>query len=438
MNANPDDLRTYSDVRDFLFGLRNTGMKYGIDRMRRLVEALGHPERCFPIIHVAGTNGKGSTCASIESIYREAGYKTGMYTSPHLVRLNERVQVNRTPIPDTKVIEMTRTLTRVGNCLEKEEEGLFPSFFEFMTGMAFLHFKEETVDIGIIEVGLGGRLDATNVVDPDVTAITSIALDHTHILGDTLEAIAREKAGILKSKKPVVLGRIEPGPLSEIEGIAEKLECPIHKAADSDDKLLPTSNLSGSYQRINAATAKKCVELLSSRLPVSPESIKQGLSKIQWAGRWEARTLANGQEIILDSTHNLEGTRGLAENLQRLQTLHGEAARFTIIAGALGRDRAESLLKILAPFAKRLIWVRPNQPRASEWAEVSELWPDSVPAEEIAIRELFPEKDSINIEKQELPFIATGSIYLIGEISSRLEGVQDSGDDDLQDDVRPR
>ncbi|MEM7673949.1 MAG: folylpolyglutamate synthase/dihydrofolate synthase family protein [Verrucomicrobiota bacterium] len=436
MHTDPEQLHRFEDVRAFLFSLRNTGMKYGIERMSRLVEAIGHPERAYPIIHVAGTNGKGSTCATIESIYRHAGYTTGLYTSPHLVRLNERVQVDREPIPDAKVVEMTRNLISVGNALEAEETGLFPSFFEFMTAMAFIYFQEKAVDVGIIEVGLGGRLDATNVVNPAITAITSIALDHTQILGDTLEKIACEKAGILKDGVPVVLGRIQEGPRKSIEQIAGDRACPVARPADIDDDALPHSALPGNYQRINAAVAVECVKHLQPVLPVSESSILSGLDSINWSGRWERLVLENGQEMILDSSHNSEGTMGLVENLESLRKEYAAGSRFPIIAGTLGRDRAEALLHTIAPFAAQLIWIRPNQPRASEWEAVSAFWPSEIPAEERGIQELFPKKHAVALAKTKVPIIATGSIYLIGEIHTQLQGLTDGGDTDLQDDLR--
>ena len=434
MKVDPDSLRTYPEVRDFLFGLRNTGMKYGIERMAHLAEALGHPERSFPVIHVAGTNGKGSTCASIESIYRNAGYKTGLYTSPHLIRLNERVQVDRQPIGDAGVITCTRELAAIGNQLEEKEEGLFPSFFEFMTALAFLHFAKEQVDVGIIEVGLGGRLDATNVVQPAVTAITSIALDHTHILGDTLEKIAAEKAGIVKAGVPVVLGDIQEGPRRVIETIARDQKSPrFYPAQQQSD--LPQTGLTGTYQRINAAVAAQCARLLSGSLPISEEQIKAGLEKTQWAGRWETMKLANDQTLILDATHNVEGITGFTENLENLAAKTGNNPKFTFIVGVLGRDRAEALLPAIAKHAKELIWVKPDQPRASAWNEVSDLWPKNIPAREAQIKDIFPAPNTLGINMPSDPVIVTGSIYLLGEIKTRFASSDITGDSDLQDDV---
>ena len=252
-------LDSYAEVRNFLFGLRNTGKTYGIERMERLAALIDHPERSYPVIHVAGTNGKGSTCAMLEALCREMGLRTGLYTSPHLIRLNERIQVDRQSIPNEAIVEKIRTLTTVAETLKEEDPDLYPSFFEFMTAAAFLHFAQKEVDVALIEVGLGGRLDATNVVHPAVTAITSIGLDHTQILGDTVEKIAAEKAGIIKPGIPVFLGNIDLGPRKVIETIAQERGAPVYYAADFPAR---DTNLQGSYQADNARLAAGIVRHL--------------------------------------------------------------------------------------------------------------------------------------------------------------------------------
>ena len=220
-----ESLQTYEAVRSYLYGLRHRGSLYGVDRMREFIRHLGHPEKAYPVVHVAGTNGKGSTCAMLESIFRQAGLKTGLFTSPHLVHQGERVQVNRQILTREEVMEYTRRLKPIAEAIEKEHTDHHPSFFEFMTGMAFLRFAEEQVDIGIFETGLGGRLDATNVLNPEVSVITSISLDHTDILGDTLEAIAAEKAGIIKPGKPVIMGLLPLEAEKVIETVAKERNC---------------------------------------------------------------------------------------------------------------------------------------------------------------------------------------------------------------------
>ena len=204
-------LAGYPAVQDYLFGLKAAGMKFGVDRMRILSALIGHPERAVPCVHVAGTNGKGSVSAMLEAILRASGQRTGLYTSPHLVRLGERVQVNRTPLSEGEIAAFTRELQPVADRIASDG-GIDdrPSFFEFMTAMAFLKFARARCDVSVIEVGLGGRLDATNIVEPEVCVVTSIGLDHCEMLGSTLEAIAAEKAGIIKPGRPVVMGRMPP------------------------------------------------------------------------------------------------------------------------------------------------------------------------------------------------------------------------------------
>src|SRR5512142_3271761 len=217
----------YAPVQDYLFGLKAGGLKFGVDRMRVFVEALGHPERRYPVIHVAGTNGKGSVSALLDAILHAAGWRTGRYTSPHLVKLGERVQVDRRLLSEAEIVAYANELRPVA-----ARPGLFaaddhPSFFEFMTAMAFLQFARRAVDIAVVEVGLGGRLDATNVVEPEVAVITSIGLDHCDMLGDRIELSAAEKAGIIKPGRPVVLGRMPAAAEAVIRGIAAERGAPV-------------------------------------------------------------------------------------------------------------------------------------------------------------------------------------------------------------------
>ncbi|MEM8550659.1 MAG: Mur ligase family protein, partial [Verrucomicrobiota bacterium] len=255
----------------YLYGLRNRGSKYGLERMQRLVEALGYPQLSYPVIHVAGTNGKGSVCAMLESIYRHAGYRVGLLTSPHLVHLGERVQVDRMPLSDRQITAYVDQLRPVAESLSRGKADTHPTFFELIAAIGFLHFRQEQVDLAVIETGLGGRLDATNVVEPLASVITSIGLDHTEILGDTLAVIAGEKAGIIKTGRPVVLGGLEDEAETVIRRRAAELGASISSiaAAYSHSADYPETNLAGTYQRINAATASLTAEVLVSHLQVT-------------------------------------------------------------------------------------------------------------------------------------------------------------------------
>ena len=273
-------LAGYAPVQEYLFGLKATGLKFGVDRMRVFVEALGHPERRYPVIHVAGTNGKGSVSALLDAILHAAGWRTGLYTSPHLVKLGERVQVDRRLLSEAEIVAYVNELGPVAS-----RPGLFeaddrPSFFEFMTAMAFLQFARRAVDVAVVEVGLGGRLDATNVVEPEVTVITSIGLDHCDMLGDRIELIAAEKAGIIKPGRPVVLGRMPPVAEAVIRRIAAERGAPVTAVRDvygEDLDRYPQTNLEGDYQRWNAATAVLVARQLPPRWGLTDEVVARGL-----------------------------------------------------------------------------------------------------------------------------------------------------------------
>ena len=244
-----------------LCALRNHGSKFGIDRMRLLADAVGNPQNDFPIVHIAGTNGKGSTAAMLESILRAHGLRVGLYTSPHLLKLGERVQVNRAPLSDEEICAETDALLAAAARFGKPGDEDFPSFFELMTAAAFRHFSRERCGAAVVETGLGGRLDATNIVVPAVSVVTSVGLDHTEMLGNTLAEIAREKAGIVKPGAPVVVGLMPEEAEREIRAAARKRGAEVFSVREifrnekSDTKNFPETNLFGACQRGNAAAA---------------------------------------------------------------------------------------------------------------------------------------------------------------------------------------
>jgi dihydrofolate synthase/folylpolyglutamate synthase len=430
-----DTLQSYEEVRTYLYGLKHRGALYGIDRMREFVKHLGHPERAYPVIHVAGTNGKGSTCAMLESIFRAAGHRTGLFTSPHLVHQGERVQVNRQILTREQIVDYTRRLKPMAEAIEQEHTDHHPSFFEFMTGMAFLRFAEAEVDVGIIETGLGGRLDATNVLDPEVSIITSISLDHTDILGDTLEAIAAEKAGIIKAGKPVVMGFLPIEAEQVIEKIAKQRGCPLHKVTDafgSDEADLPMTSLPGDYQRRNAATAMLVARVIGDAFGITAEHIRSGLMQVNWAGRWERHSLSD-RGIILDATHNPEGAIHLERNLQTFVLNKGYKP--VILAGTLGIGRARSLMPVVARYASEIHLLHPHQPRACTVEELAVEIPStfSGSVHHNSIQHLFPAPGICHAGMPGQDLVATGSIYLIGEIMEALYHDAPLGEQMLQD-----
>lgn len=422
-------MATYTETLDYLYALKNRGSKYGIERMRLLVEALGHPERQFPVIHVAGTNGKGSVCAMLEALYRDNGYKTGFFSSPHLVHLGERAQVDRRILTETEIIHYTEQLKPIAAELGQDDPDLHPTFFEFVTGMAFLRFASDEVDIGIIETGLGGRLDASNVVEPELSIITTISLDHTEMLGGTLAAIAGEKAGIIKPGKPVLMGKLPPEAESVVRQVAEERGCQLHVLVDRfpDESTLPRTNLAGGFQRWNAALAVYATEILAERFPViSTRALKQ----IDWAGRWQ-KIEVDGRKLILDSTHNPEGVAALQENLKNL--IESEGRQPIIIAGTLGEDRARSLMEIVGQYADELYLVKPSQDRATPTAFLKScLDRDAV---ETDLATLFPTPQRCAVGELGDTIVLTGSIYLIGEAMERIQGNGSKDGSGLQDRV---
>lgn len=431
------ELTTYEAARDWLYSLKNRGSKYGIDRMIRFAEVLGHPERAYPCIHVAGTNGKGSTCAMLERIFRDQGFKVGLSTSPHLVRQGERIQVNRRILDESEIFAYVKELIPFGEQVAKVDPELHPSFFEFMTAMAFLHFQRQAVDVAVVEVGLGGRLDATNVLLPEVSVITSIGLDHCEILGETRAAIAREKGGIIKPGVPVVAGLLPEDAIVEIERICRERGCVLYrldKRFGQDLSGLPETNLKGSYQRLNAGLALLMAEVLQARFGLDLDRARESLRRVAWAGRWEERDLQH-RRIVFDVSHNEEGARWLNENLGRLvEESRGEKP--DCVMGVMGGYRASSLVPTVARWARSITFVVPAQDRACKFEELERFVPQDFAGEvrRSTIAELFPAKGVCSLDLPTLsPLVITGSIYLIGEIWDRFYEESPLGQGALQD-----
>ncbi len=413
----------YAAVTAYLYAQKARGPRFGVERMRGLAAALGHPERSYPVIHVAGTNGKGSVSAMLDAIFQAAGWRTGLFTSPHLVQLGERVQVNRQILTAEAMIaytnEVRATCAAAGVAADAED---YPTFFEFMTAMAFLQFKRQCVDLATIEVGMGGRLDATNVVDPLVTVITSIGLDHCVELGATFEEIAREKAGIIKPGRPIVLGRVPLAAEQIIRAIAAERGAVVHSVREiygEDLGCYPQTNLAGDYQRWNAATATLVAQVMPKEWRLTAPVIAQGLTQVNWPGRWESIKLED-RLLILDASHNPEGVAVLAENLQQLIATTGR--RPLIVAGALGEFRARAMLEVLLRYAQEIYLVTPRQERACPGEVVRAF----VPAAErhrvhvTSLDKIFPEPGACVIGNSTDPVVVTGSIYVLGEVMERL------------------
>lgn len=330
------------------------------------------------------------------------------------MHLGERAQVNREILTEAGIVRYVNELCPVAAEISRDDESLFPSFFEFVAAMAFQRFAAEAVDVGIIETGLGGRLDATNVVDPELSIITTVSLDHTDLLGDTIEAIAREKAGILKAGKPVLIGRLPATAEAVVREIAKERACSVYRVEDRfpDDASLPVTNLAGGFQRWNAALAVYATELLAERFPIER---LDGLHAIEWPGRWQ-RVELEGKTLILDATHNPEGCEQLAENLEALEQ------KPVIVAGTLGEERGRHLIETIAPFAKELILVQSDQPKATSCEFLRACLPADYPASVrfSSLSELIPRAQTCLAGSIGDVVVLTGSLYLIGEALERL------------------
>ncbi len=428
-------LHDYPAVQDYLFSLKAKGVKFGIDRMRALAAALGHPDRAVPVIHLAGTNGKGSTAAMLDAILRAAGKRVGLYTSPHLVRLGERVQVDRVSLSEAEIVAYTRELLPIAARLAESDPDDHPSFFEFMTAMAFLQFARRRCDVAVAEVGLGGELDATNIVQPVACAVTSIGFDHCEILGYTHAEIARAKAGILKPGVPVVIGRMPAEAEAVVRGRAAELGCPVQSVRDIFGEATagyPQTAMEGDCQRWNAATATLVARSLPAAWGVDEAAITRGLATAHWPARWQHFPLGE-TDLVLDASHNPEGAESLERNLQRLIGSLGHKP--IIVVGALGAARAGALLEVVARFASTIHLVVPNQARACSHAELRSLLPRNFAGavHDSTVEGLLGPAGSLRQLPPGEAVVVTGSIYLAGEVLSQLAPERGPNESRLQD-----
>ena len=407
-----------------LFSLRNRGSKFGVERMAALVRLLNHPEKDFPVVHVAGTNGKGSFCAMLEAVLRRSGFKVGMLTSPHLVRLGERIQINRLETDDREITRLVEELKPLSEQLALVGAEYQPSFFELITAMGFLTFSREKVDVAVVETGLGGRLDATNVVNPILSVITSVGFDHVEQLGCDLASIAMEKAGIIKQDVPVVIGRMPEEAKEAIRKVAKERRSEIIEVESFFPRVpqdLPVTSLDGNFQRWNAATTVVASQALGDAFGLNQAFVRESLLEVEWAGRWQ-KVRFGGRQIILDATHNEEGARALGDNLASL--IEETKLKPWIVVGTLGEDRAIPLMNTVAKWARGISLVLPGQPRACSFEVLEKAIPSnfSGSVQRDRLEELFPENGQGVLGKPNDIILVTGSIYLIGEVLARING----------------
>ena len=340
---------------DDLAARRRFGMKPGLDTIARVCRALGDPQTAFPAIHVAGTNGKGAVAAMLDACLRTQGGRIGRYTSPHLVKLNERFFLDGRPVDDAVLEDVAaRVSARVADIPDI-------TFFEALTAVAFALYAEAKVDRAVLECGLGGRLDATNICRPCLTVITRIGLDHCDWLGDTVEKIAAEKAGIVKPGVPVVLGRNLDSVREVVRRRAEEVGAPFHYAPDlaSEADVPDGFSLRGEFNRENAVTVLAALKVLEG--PRFAAAATVGLSRVVWPGRFQKIG-----RFIVDGAHNPPAAKALAKSLE------AEGGTFSLIAGFCGDKDVDEVLRILSPFVKKGYAVRTNNPRSLAAETVAE------------------------------------------------------------------
>ena len=422
---------TYEEAIAYIHGMYWRGSKLGLVRVTELCELLGNPQKQLRFIHVAGTNGKGSTCAMLSKILCAQGYRTGLFVSPYVDRFNERIQLDNTPIPDDDLAEIITEIAPVVDSMENPA-----TEFEVITAAAFLYYSRKNCDYVVLEVGLGGELDSTNVIDtPLLSIITAIDYDHMHILGNTIEEIAYAKAGIIKDGGTVLFYGQHPNALPVIQAACEKHHATLHVvdrstlkegAYDLHGQTFDYRNykdlrlgLLGKYQMRNAATVIDAVELLREKgVAISEEALRKGLSETVWPARFEL--LREDPPFFVDGGHNPHGVRGTVETYQRL--FPNRKAK--IIMGMMrDKDVAQSI-ELLLPIAKEFYTVTPNNDRAMPAEELAEL----IRACGAVATSFTSVADAIETAARGgEPALAVGSLYMAGEVHEAFRALTDSG-----------
>lgn len=422
---------TYVSAVAYLYRLQKHGIKLGLETMTALMGRLGMPQARYRTLHIAGTNGKGSTAAMAASVLQSAGYRVGLYTSPHLVEFRERIRVNGEMITESQVAQLTEHIRT--SC----QPDLSPTFFEYTTAMAFQHFAEARVDVAVLEVGLGGRFDATNVVTPMACAVTTIALDHQDHLGTTLSSIAFEKAGIIKQGVPVVLGRLDEEARRTIEQVALERQAPVSRL-DEDfhiegespahfsyhglglqyDGL--TCALEGRHQLDNAACALALLEAAAPQgITVTAESVREGLRAVNWAGRLEI--VDHHPTILVDGAHNPAAARVLADYLT--DSLRSHPSRRVVLVLGMMRDKDHrGFVEPLRGLVDEVVLTQADLPRSATAQELRAALVDLFPSLHVA-----PSlSEAMTLAKQlagsEDLVCVTGSLMLVGECQAWLRG----------------
>jgi dihydrofolate synthase/folylpolyglutamate synthase len=392
-----------------------------------MLAGLGDPHRTYRTIHIAGTNGKGSVASGLAAILRRSGYRVGLYTSPHLVRFNERIQVDGEPITDADIVRLYR---RVHAALS---EGREPTFFEFATAMALDEFARRRVDWAVIETGMGGRLDATNVITPELALITNVSLEHREYLGGTIAQIAVEKAGIIKRRRPVVTGVRQPSALAVLREAAARKSAPVYRLGEAFGfrrrgdgvftyrgmrQVWPdmVTRLPGDFQVENAALTLAACELLLKKAPrISLDSIRAGLLSHRWPGRLEI--VREKPLVVLDGAHNLDAAKQLARHVRT----HLAGRDITLVIGILDDKPYPAMLRRLLPTASRVIITQAKINRALPAEKIEAVAKTLVPDTRI-IRDVGEAlRQAVQAATSESVVLVAGSLYVVGEAKAALE-----------------
>ncbi len=417
----------YRKSLDYLYHLEKFGMIFGLTQVEKILNAVGNPHKEIQAIHVGGTNGKGSTAAMMASILRKEGYRVGLYTSPHLTRFTERIRVNGKEIEEEEVAALTERMKK-----EVESAGIASpfTFFDFTTAMALYYFNQKLVDLAILEVGLGGRLDSTNVVDPLIAIITNVAKDHEEYLGKTISKIAKEKAGIIKKGRPLITAATQPQVLRVFSKACQEKKSPYFRVGKEfryvrtgdeefdyeglDRKLWGLRpNLKGFHQVVNATTALGAMEVLENLgYWVSTEAMVDGLREVDWPGRLEM--VSSSPRVILDGAHNPAGALALKESLENeFQYQH-----LILLVGIMKDKDSRSMLHLLAPLAEHIILTRPHTDRATPPLLLRKALGENGKRTEIE-EDLKKAIDrGLSLTREEDLLCITGSLYTVGEARS--------------------
>jgi dihydrofolate synthase/folylpolyglutamate synthase len=420
-------MKGYSETLDYLYGLEKFGILFGLDNVRWILSLIGNPQDSFRTVHIAGTNGKGSVASMVSTTLRVAGYRTGAYTSPHLISFTERITVDGEPVPEGEVVRLTRLIKAR---IDEEDKDRSFTFFDFTTALAFEYFKDQGVEVAVVEVGLGGRLDSTNVVQPLVSVITNVEFDHQDYLGTTIEEIAREKAGVIKENVPVVTGAKGAALAIIRDAAAGRADLYVQGEAfafmkkgehtmsyegigASFDAL--SVNLRGDHQLFNASLAVCTLELLAARgFVIDEKVIRQGLSTTLWPGRLELIPEAPGKPaVLLDGAHNPDGARTLAAFLRT----HFPDRKKVLLFGVMKDKDFRGMLFELLPVVQRVILTKPEIARAALPADIAAYAPGAEVTDSVrdGIDKAFEAAD-----ERDLVVIA-GSFYTVGEAKRLLD-----------------